>query len=75
MDWPGSGELRLPRLRVDVQSSKSLSGGQVIFRQDSSGLYLSRGDNQGREAITVVELKVPGRAFEISPVEVVEVGG
>lgn len=72
MGWPVSGKLRLPRLPVEVQSSKSLSGTEFTLREDSTGYYLSRRDAQSREAVTVVELKVPGSAFDISPVEVEE---
>jgi len=68
MEWPQSGEFKLPRIPVEVVSYNSLSEAGVNLRQDTKGLYLTRGDSEIREPAAVVELRVPGNAFEIKPV-------
>ncbi|MHB9022747.1 MAG: alpha-L-fucosidase [Armatimonadota bacterium] len=70
MKWPWKGPVVLPAISAKVIASRTLSGGKAEVVQRNDALMISLPAADRSPIVTVVELTVEGKAFDIPPVDV-----
>ncbi len=65
MDWPADHTIRLPALGTAVQSSRTISKGDVQVKQTEQGLELTAQPAERDDLVTIVELTVAVPAFDL----------
>jgi alpha-L-fucosidase len=72
MKWPADNKLKLPGIDQKITSCRALSGGQAVVKQDKDNIEINLPPADQDEIVTVIELKVDGRAFDIKPMDVTD---
>ncbi|MHB9024161.1 MAG: alpha-L-fucosidase [Armatimonadota bacterium] len=70
MEWPAEGPLQLPAIPAKITKSRTLSGSKAVITQGNAGITLVLPAAAHNSLVTVVELTVEGKAFDIPPVSV-----
>ncbi len=70
MSWPAAGPLVLPAVATTIRSVNVLSGGAATMQRTDRGIEIDVPAAQRDPIVTVIELTVEGRAFDITPVAV-----
>lgn len=70
MNWPADGRLMLPGIGQKITSSRTLSAGQAVVKQNKDSIEIHLPPAEQNEITTVIELTVDGKAFDIEPKEV-----
>lgn len=67
LKWPERGPLRLPAINQEIVSVKARSGGMASVNRTERGIELNLPVEERDASVTVIELTVSGRAFDIAP--------
>lgn len=69
LDWPKSGDLRLPALPAQIKSATLLTGGGVEVKPDGGDWTVKIAPEHRQALVTVVKLELDKPAMEIEPVK------
>jgi alpha-L-fucosidase len=74
MNWPAAGPLVLPAVATTIRSVNVLSGGIATMQRTDKGVTIDVPAAQREPIVTVIELVVDRRAFDIPPVALAGAG-
>jgi alpha-L-fucosidase len=72
MNWNEDNMLVLPQIPLAIKDAKVMSGGKIEWTQTQEGITLALPKEDHDKIVTVIELQVAGRAFDIPPMDIVK---
>lgn len=69
LDWPKTGDLRLPALPAKIKKAALLTGGNVEIAPEGSDLAIKVAPEQRQAIETLVKLELEQSAMDIAPIE------
>ena len=69
LDWPKTGDLRLPALPATIKSATLLTGGQVEVTPEGSDLVIKVAPEHRQTIDTLVKLELDKPALDIAPIK------
>ena len=69
LDWPATGDLRLPALPAKINSATLLTGGKVQVTPEGSGLVIKVEPEHRQVIDTLVKLELDKPALDLAPIQ------